>query len=72
MSFAGVVLASWLALAALAFMGLTALTRLAARGDRDAELGIVGEAELRDEPHLPLEVRLAYLGIPAPRGGSVR
>jgi hypothetical protein len=71
MSFAGTVLVCWLAIAALAFYALSALTRFADRGDGEAELGIVGEAELRmllgerrdDQP--PLEARLAQLGMPS-------
>jgi hypothetical protein len=68
MSFAGAVLACWLAIAAIAFYALSALTRLAARGDVEPELGIVGEAELRvllgerNEDRLSLETRLAHLG----------
>lgn len=86
MSAVGVVLAYWLALAALAFAALTAIARLAARGDGEAELGIVGEAEVRvmlgegEEMRLPLEARLARLGLPRarlartglPRGGRAR
>ena len=66
MSFAGVVLICWLAIAAAAFF---ALGRLASRGDVEADLGIVGETELRmllgarEEEHLPLESRLAQLGL---------
>jgi hypothetical protein len=73
MSFAGFVVACWLGIAALAFAALSALTRLAARSDADADLGIVGETELRmllgdrDEAHLSLDTRLAYLGIPGVR-----
>jgi hypothetical protein len=73
MSFAGVIVACWLLIAAVAFMGLSALTRLTARGDGEAELGILGEADLRmllgerDETRLPLEKRLAYLGVPGTR-----
>lgn len=76
MSLAGVLLAYWLTLAALAFAALTALGRFAARGDGEAELGILGEAEVRvmlaghDETRGPLEAGLAsYIGI-AGRGGS--
>jgi hypothetical protein len=47
MSVVGVVLVSWLALAAMAFLGLSALARLSERREVDADLGIVGEAELR-------------------------
>jgi hypothetical protein len=49
MSVVGVVLICWLALAAIAFLGLSGLGRLAERRDAEAEtdLGIVGEAELR-------------------------
>jgi hypothetical protein len=70
MSFAGAILACWAAIAAVAFFALSALGRPTARGDLDADLGIVGDAELRmllgdrEEERLPLEARLAYLGIP--------
>jgi hypothetical protein len=47
MSLLGFVLACWLALAALAFVALSALARAGARSDVEADLGIVGEAELR-------------------------
>lgn len=76
MSVVGVVLAYWLALAALAFAALTMIGRLAARGDDEAELGIVGDAEVRmmlgegDERGIALEARLAQLGVP--RGGRAR
>jgi hypothetical protein len=70
MSFAGAILACWVAIAAVAFLALSALGRVTARGDLEADLGIVGDAELRvllgerEEERLPLEKRLAYLGIP--------
>jgi hypothetical protein len=70
MSFAGAILACWAAIAAVAFLALSALGRLTAPGDLEADLGIVGDAELRmllgdrEEERLPLETRLAYLGIP--------
>lgn len=70
MSFAGTILACWAAIAAVAFLGLSALGRMTARGDLEADLGIVGDAELRmllgerEEERLPLEKRLAYLGLP--------
>jgi hypothetical protein len=72
MSFAGIVLACWLLIAALAFLALSALTWTASREDVEADLGIVGPAELRmllgeGEERLPLEARLARLGIPSPR-----
>lgn len=77
MSFAGVVLACWLGIAAVAFLALSALARVASR-DADANLGIVGNAELRvllgerDEDLLPLEARLGRLGIPsAQRSGGL-
>jgi hypothetical protein len=76
MSVVGVVLAYWLALGALAFAALTAIGRLAANGDGEAELGIVGETEVRvmwghdEETRLPLEARLARLGLP--HGGQTR
>ncbi|HEY3830535.1 MAG TPA: hypothetical protein VGL57_15175 [Solirubrobacteraceae bacterium] len=75
MSFAGVVLASWLAIAAAAFFALSALGRITGSGDAEADLGIVGETELRmlvgtrEEEHLPLEARLASLGIPSGHPG---
>ncbi len=47
MSFVGVVLACWLVLATIAFMGLSALGRLAVRRDREADLRFIGEADLR-------------------------
>jgi hypothetical protein len=47
MSFAGVVIASWLAIAAIAFLALSALARATSRNDYEANLGIVGNAELR-------------------------
>jgi hypothetical protein len=69
MSFAGAILACWAAIAAIAFLALSALGRATARGDLEADLGIVGDAELRmllgdrEEERMPLETRLAYLGI---------
>jgi hypothetical protein len=47
MTFAGVMIGCWLAIAAVAFLAISGLGRLAGRGDVEAELGIVGEAELR-------------------------
>jgi hypothetical protein len=47
MSIVGIVLMCWLVLAAMAFVGLSALGRRVARRDVEADLGIVGEAELR-------------------------
>ena len=47
MTFAGVVVGCWLAIAALAFLAISGLGRLAERGDVDSDLAIVGEAELR-------------------------
>jgi hypothetical protein len=47
MSVVGIVLMCWLVLATMAFLGLSALGRRAARRDVEADLGIVGEAELR-------------------------
>jgi hypothetical protein len=47
MSVVGIVLTCWLVLAAIAFLALSALGRRAARRDVEADLGIVGEAELR-------------------------
>ncbi len=50
MTMVGVALV-WLAIAAVAFVALSALARLSA--DRnDAELGIVGEAELIDTSYM--------------------
>jgi len=62
MTFAGVVIGCWLTIAAVAFVAISALGRLAARGDVDAQLGIVGAAELRvlvserHEEHSTLEL----------------
>jgi hypothetical protein len=62
MTFAGVVIGCWLAIATVAFLAISALGRLAARGDVDAQLGIVGDAELRvlvserHEEHSALEL----------------
>ncbi len=62
MTFAGVVIGCWLAIAAVAFLAISGLGRLAARGDVDAQLGIVGAAELRvlvsehHEEHRTLEL----------------
>ncbi|HEY2768015.1 MAG TPA: hypothetical protein VGI76_07130 [Solirubrobacteraceae bacterium] len=47
MTFAGVVVGCWLAIAGIAFLAISGLGRLAARGDVDSDLAIVGEAELR-------------------------
>lgn len=47
MTFVGLVMGCWLAIAAVAFVAISGLGRLAGRGDVDAQLGIVGEAELR-------------------------
>lgn len=47
MTFAGVVVGCWLAIAGLAFLAISGLGRLASRGDVDSDLAIVGEAELR-------------------------
>jgi hypothetical protein len=68
MSFAGFVLACWLGIAAVAFVALSGLSRLAARGDVEADLRIVGDAELRmlvgdrGDERSSLERRLARLG----------
>jgi hypothetical protein len=51
MTLVGMVLV-WLAIAALAFLALSALARLAARRGVEAELGIVGEAELIDTSYM--------------------
>ncbi|HSZ70638.1 MAG TPA: hypothetical protein VK756_09770 [Solirubrobacteraceae bacterium] len=74
MSFAGIILACWLGIAGIAFLALSGLGRLAARGDVEANLGIVGDAELRmlvggrEQPRPSqrrpsLETRLAQLGV---------
>ncbi len=49
MTVVGVVLI-WLTIAAVAFLALSVLARFAARGE--AELGIVGEAELIDTSYM--------------------
>lgn len=49
MSLVSVVLI-WLAIAAVAFLALSALARFAARGE--SELGIVGDAELIDTSYM--------------------
>ncbi len=62
MTFAGAVIGCWLAIAAVAFLVISGLGRLTARGDVDAQLGIVGAAELRvlvserHEEHSTLEL----------------
>ncbi len=62
MTFVGVLIGCWLAIAAVAFLAISALGRLAGRGDVDAQLGIVGDAELRvlaserHEEHRTLEL----------------
>ena len=45
----------WLAIAAVAFVALSALARLSASRNIDAELGIVGEAELIDSSYMTTE-----------------
>lgn len=47
MTFAGTVIGCWVAIAGLAFLAISGLGRLAARGDVDSDLGIVGTAELK-------------------------
>jgi hypothetical protein len=42
----------WLAIAAVAFLALSALARLSAAHNVEAELGIVGEAELIDTSYM--------------------
>lgn len=42
----------WLAIAAVAFLTLSALARLSASRNIEAELGIVGEAELIDTSYM--------------------
>jgi hypothetical protein len=44
----------WLAIAAVAFLALSALARLSASRNVDAELGIVGEAELIDTSYMTM------------------
>jgi hypothetical protein len=51
MTFVGVALV-WLAIAAVAFLALSALARLSASRNVEAELGIVGEAELIDTSYM--------------------
>jgi hypothetical protein len=73
MSFAGVVLACWVGLAGVAFVAFSGLARLTSRGDVEADLGIVGEAELRmlvggrAEPRPSLEALFAHVGMPSPQ-----
>lgn|ERR1700722_11596894 len=70
MSSAGIVFMCWLGLAGVAFFAFSGLARLTARGDVEADLGIVGDAELRmlvggrDELRPSLEARLAQFGTP--------
>jgi hypothetical protein len=73
MSFAGVILACWLGIAGVAFLALSGLGRIAAHGDVEANLGIVGDAELRmligeREQRPSLEARLAQLGASSAHG----
>jgi hypothetical protein len=42
----------WLTIAAVAFVALSALARLSASRNIDAELGIVGETELIDTSYM--------------------
>jgi hypothetical protein len=71
MSFAGAVLACWLAIATVAFVVLSALARRGGGEEIEADLGIVGAGELRIllgeryERRVPPEARLAYLGAPS-------
>jgi hypothetical protein len=51
MTLVGVALV-WLAIAAVAFLALSALARLSASRNIEAELGIVGEAELIDTSYM--------------------
>jgi hypothetical protein len=73
MSFAGIILACWLLIAVFAFLALSAIGRTTADRQDDAELGIVGAAELRmllghgEDDFVPLEARLANLGLPSGR-----
>jgi hypothetical protein len=71
MSFAGIVFMCWLGLAGIAFFAFSGLARLTARGDVEADLGIVGDAELRmlvggrDELRPSFEARLVQFGMPS-------
>jgi hypothetical protein len=73
MSFAGFLCACWIGIGGIAFMAFSGLSRLTARADVEADLGIVGDAELRmllggrDEQRPPLEARLAQFAAPAPQ-----
>jgi hypothetical protein len=67
MTFAGTLIGCWLAIAGLAFLAISGLGRLAAHGDVESDLGIVGEAELRmlvayrgEEQHAPHSVWTAW------------
>src|SRR5580704_4383305 len=74
MSSAGIVVACWVGIAAVAFLALSGLSRLAARGDVESDLRIVGDAELRmlvgdrGEERTSLETRLAQLGYTGASG----
>jgi hypothetical protein len=77
MSFAGILFACWLAIGAVAFFAFSGLARLTARGDVEADLGIVGDAELRvlvggHEPRPSLEARLAQFGAPGTHAPGMR
>jgi hypothetical protein len=71
MSFAGILFACWLGIGGAAFIAFSGLGRLAARGDVEADLAIVGDAELRvlvggrDEQRPSLEARLAQFSAPS-------
>jgi hypothetical protein len=71
MSFAGILLLCWLGIGAAAFFAFSGLGRLADRGDIEADLAIVGDAELRvlvgghDEHRPSLDARLAQFAAPS-------
>jgi hypothetical protein len=73
MSFAGILCACWLGIGGVAFLAFSGLGRLAARGDVEADLGIVGDVELRmllggrAQPRPSLEKRLAQFAAPGPQ-----
>jgi hypothetical protein len=71
MSFAGILFVCWLGIGGVAFIVFSGLGRLTARGDVEADLAIVGDAELRvlvggrDEHRPSLEARLAQFAVPS-------
>jgi hypothetical protein len=70
MTFAGAVIGCWLAIAGIAFLAISGLGRLAARGDVDSDLGIVGAAELRMLVGSPTDERRVFEAPHATRGTS--